>query len=283
MKTRRAQFAGSWYPASKKECEKQIQEFLGEFSPVVKNPEKLSGGIVPHAGWYYSGSIACNVINCLQTGDEPDIIVIFGMHLHMSSSGYIMTKGDWETPFGEITIENDLAEDLAQRFHLKIETADKYTQDNTIELQLPFVKYFFPNATLVPVGVPPNDTSFEIGKYVAEKSTQMGKAIKVLGSTDLTHYGSNYGFSPQGKGPSSHDWVRQENDQKVIQAMMAMDPKEVLRQAKENNNACCSGAAAAAIATGKQLGAEQAEKIAYQTSYEKSPGESFVGYVGIVF
>ena len=33
----------------------------------------------------------------------------------------------------------------------------------------------------------------------------------------------------------------------------------------------------------KALGVSSAESIAYATSYEKSPGDSFVGYVGIVF
>ena len=42
-------------------------------------------------------------------------------------------------------------------------------------------------------------------------------------------------------------------------------------------------AAATAIAAAKHLGAEKAETIAYSTSYDKSPGDSFVGYVGVVF
>ncbi len=283
MTTRQPDFAGSWYPAGAKACENQIREFLKEMRPEVKNPDDLFGGIVPHAGWYYSGSIACHVIHALKGEHLPDTVVVFGMHLRSTSPGYIMTRGKWETPFGEISIDHEPAEDLAKKFHLQVETPDHYTPDNTIELQLPFVKYFFPDAALVPVGVPPNDTAVEMGKYVVETLMQQGKTIKVLGSTDLTHYGENYGFSPKGMGPGSHEWVRTENDRKVIDAMMAMDPKAVLKQARENNNACCSGAAAAAVAAGNALGAQQATQIAYHTSYEKSPGSSFVGYVGIVF
>ena len=40
---------------------------------------------------------------------------------------------------------------------------------------------------------------------------------------------------------------------------------------------------ATAIAAAKRLGAEKGNMIAYSTSYDKSPGDSFVGYVGIVF
>jgi hypothetical protein len=31
------------------------------------------------------------------------------------------------------------------------------------------------------------------------------------------------------------------------------------------------------------MGAGRARQVAYATSYDKSPGDSFVGYVGIVF
>jgi hypothetical protein len=79
------------------------------------------------------------------------------------------------------------------------------------------------------------------------------------------------------------DWVRNENDRRVIEAMLAMDPDKVISEALANYNACCSGAAATAIAAAKRLGAGNAETIAYATSYDKSPGDSFVGYAGIVF
>ena len=283
MKVRKAIFAGSWYPGSAAGCEKEIKSFLKEYSTKTVSERALSGGIVPHAGWYFSGSIACNVINCLKEATPPDVFVIFGMHLHTGSPNYIMAAGAWETPFGEIEIEEALAGKLVEKFTFQIETADNFTQDNTIELQLPFIKYIFEDAKIVPIGVPPVKKSLEIGKAVADISTRLGLRIKVIGSTDLTHYGLNYGFVTKGTGPVALDWVRNENDRRVIDAMLDMDPDTVISEALANQNACCGGAAATAIAAAKQLGAEKAETIAYATSYDKSPGDSFVGYAGIVF
>jgi AmmeMemoRadiSam system protein B len=99
----------------------------------------------------------------------------------------------------------------------------------------------------------------------------------------LTHYGPNYGFTTKGTGEKAVAWVKDENDKKVIDAMIRMDPESVIREGLSHENACCSGAAAAAISVGKALGADKAEELAYATSYEKSPGNSFVGYVGVVF
>lgn len=283
MNVRKAIFAGSWYPDSAGECEKEINHFLKEIKVKDSLKGKGIGGIVPHAGWYFSGSIACNVINCLKDEKHTDVIIIFGMHLHPDSPCYIMEKGAWETPFGEIEIEKNIAQELAEKYSFDIETPENFIQDNTIELQLPFIKYFFEDVKIVPMGVPPDKSSFEIGKAAAEIATKMGLSTKVVGSTDLTHYGLNYGFMPEGTGPASVDWVRNENDRRIIDAMITMDPEAVIIEAMAHQNACCSGAAATAIACAKQLGAKHAESIAYAMSYDKSPGDSFVGYTGMVF
>ena len=282
-KVRKAVFAGSWYPSSASDCEREIAGFLAEGKSINPPARKLVGGIVPHAGWYFSGSIACNVIHCLKGEVAPDVILVFGMHLHPDSPCYIMTEGAWETPFGEIPVEEMLASQLAEKFSFTLETPDSFAQDNTVELQLPFIKYFFKDAKIVAMGVPPHESSLEIGRATVEISKRLGLHVKVIGSTDLTHYGRNYGFVTKGTGKQAVDWVRNQNDSRVINAMLMLEPENVIAEALANQNACCAGAAATAIETARHLGADQADKIAYATSYDKSPRESFVGYVGIVF
>lgn len=283
MKARKAMFAGSWYPDSAAACEREIAAFIQKAEGPSTDDKKRVGGIVPHAGWYYSGNIACNVIHRLSRGLPPDVVVIFGMHLHPGSPRYMMTAGSWETPFGELPIAAELARELSRRFEFQIETAAHFNRDNTIELQLPFIRYFFEDVAILPVGVPPAIESLEVARAVVEIAAGLGLGLKILGSTDLTHYGLNYGFSPKGVGATAVDWVRNENDRRIIDAMLALDPEGVIREALASQNACCAGAAAAAIAAAKQLGAEAAETVAYATSYDKSPGDSFVGYVGVVF
>lgn len=281
-KVRKAVFAGSWYPSDASDCEREIAGFLEEGKNIRLPGRKLVGGIVPHAGWYFSGSIACNVIKSLKGEDPADVVVVFGMHLSPDSPCYIMAQGAWETPFGEIPVEEKLAAELVNKFSFNLESPDRFTQDNTVELQLPFIKYFFKDAKIVAMGMPPRKSSLEVGRTVVEISKQLGLKMKVIGSTDLTHYGYNYGFVSKGTGKQAVDWVRNENDRRVIDAMLALEPENVIVEAGVNQNACCAGAAATAIEASKSLGAAQADKIAYATSYDKSPGDSFVGYVGIV-
>ncbi len=283
MKIRKAVFAGAWYPETASACEKEIKSFLREDGCAPYDEKKPVGGIVPHAGWFFSGSIACKVIHCLSKGEKPDIIIIFGMHLHPDSMPYIMIKGAWETPFGDLPVYESLSRKISEKFEFYTETPDSFTQDNTIELQLPFVKYFFGDIKIIAMGVPPAKISLKIAKEITDMIKEQGLSAKVIGSTDLTHYGLNYGFAPKGVGPEALNWVRNENDMDFIKTVLGMNPEKVIEQGLKNHNACCPGAAASAILASRNLGAVKAESIAYFTSYDKHPGDSFVGYTGIVF
>lgn len=282
MTTRKAVFAGSWYPDTAGGCEREIRDFLKEGPLPQEAREQWLGGIVPHAGWFYSGRIACNVINWLKEEKPPDVVVLFGMHLHPNSANYIMARGVWETPLGGLPVAESLADHLLQRFAFVEETPRRFNQDNTIEVQLPFVKYLLDPDAVLAIGVPPAQDSLAIGRSVADWARRQKCRIKVIGSTDLTHYGANYGFSPHGSGARAVEWVRHTNDRQVIEAMLDLAPEQIIEQGLLNQNACCCGAAATAVATAMHLGANQARQVDYATSYDKSPGDSFVGYVGVV-
>ncbi|MEW6076758.1 MAG: AmmeMemoRadiSam system protein B [Thermodesulfobacteriota bacterium] len=282
MDVRRAVFAGSWYPGTIAECERQILGFLKE--GVKVKPEKQAVGvIVPHAGWVYSGGIACRAISLLARKPLPETIVVFGMHLPPGAQPRIMAAGGIETPLGALEVDEAITRPLLERFSFQEETTRRFSQDNTIELQLPFIKHFFRDAQIVPIGVPPNPAAVEIGAAVVAIANEIGRNIAVVGSTDLTHYGANFSMTHYGFGQEAHEKVRDREDRRIIERMLAMDPLPVIREALASSNACCSGAAAAAISAAKALGATEAALTEYATSYDKSPGESFVGYAGIVF
>ena len=180
-------------------------------------------------------------------------------------------------------MDQELGDRLSAEFAFEEENADYYNQDNTIELQLPFIKYTFPNAKLLTMGVPPKANTLKIGERTAEIAEELGRRIVVIGSTDLTHYGPNYDFVDHGVGGKALKWVKEENDKQMVELMEAMDAKEMIHESQLSFNACCGGAAAAAVSACKRLGAENGETIIYKTSYDIRPDNSFVGYAGVVF
>ena len=105
----------------------------------------------------------------------------------------------------------------------------------------------------------------------------------VAGSTDLTHYGPNYGFLPEGLGDRALQWVRTVNDRRIIDSMLALDTAGAIEKALKERSACSAGGAAAAMSFARARGARSGELLRYMTSSDVYPADSFVGYAGIVF
>ncbi|MEJ5376189.1 MAG: AmmeMemoRadiSam system protein B [bacterium] len=283
MELRRAFFSGSWYPSDPGKCRRQIESFLASVPTSI--PEGLDplGGIVPHAGWVFSGRIAASVMASLKLSGEPDTIVIFGSHLGPEDPSWIMPEGAWETPLGPMEVDQDLARYLMSEFSIRRQGPGYAQADNTIEVQLPMLRYFFPKARILPLGLAPTQEGIGIGKGCAELILQKGIRSMVLGSTDLTHYGPGYGFCPKGPASQAEAWVKEVLDGSVIKKFLDMDPEGILVEALDKKNACCPGAAAGAVACLKTLGATRAHLVHYATSRDVMEAEDFVGYAGVIF
>lgn len=292
MALKKARFAGTWYPGTEKECIRSMKQYDEELASRFGEDELpssgFSGGIVPHAGWFFSGKTAYAVFRSIAdraaaSGTVPDLFYVFGRHLPPGGSDYLFLDEGFETPLGPLLLASDAAEKLSMRFDFVHETAHDSVSDNTIELQLPFIKHFFPEAEIVTVGVSPDEGAVSIGEASYEIAQELGRKPCFIGSTDLTHYGPNYGFTPHGIGSQSVRWVKDCNDREVIEAFLRAEPRDVMRRALSSHNACCPGAVAAAIAAVLRGGTKKGFLIDYTTSYDRHPDSSFVGYAGVLY
>lgn len=284
MKKKRTAFAGTWYPDSAHACKQAIQSFLGEKTGLPAG--RFVAGIVPHAGWVYSGSIACRTIAGLVPPEKSppvDTIVLFGAHMHRQSEPFIMTQGLIETPLGDIQVDGQLVNALCDNISIRKRSPDRFVDENTLELQYPFIKYFFPDAHIVVCGVAPSFFAPIIGTMAVDTANALNKNIRVIGSTDMTHYGPDFGFTPAGLGQDAVQWVKTKNDAAAIAAMKSMDDKTIISEGLDHHNMCCPGAVAATAAAAKKMGATRARVLDYATSSDKNLSDSFVGYTGLLY
>jgi AmmeMemoRadiSam system protein B len=283
MEIRASVFAGTWYPADPEACRRQIQAYFEEGPPLPELTGEAIGGIVPHAGWAFSGRIAGQVFCRIRDAFPPETVILFGGHLGPGDEHLIMAEGGWDSPFGPLEVDQEMAEHLLNDFVLREEKPRRAQPDNTRELQIPLIGYSFPGARILPLAIAPTKEGIHIGAQCARLAIKLGRKVKVIGSTDLTHYGYGYGFAPKGSGSAAEKWVREEQDPQIIKEMEKMDPDGILREAMRHQNACCPGAVASAIACMNQLGAHIPQVVSYSTSLDVYPGDDFVGYVGIVY
>ena len=249
-----------WYPGGREQTIREIEEFRRRST----QPEGTArAGIAPHAGWSFSGSIACHVFQSLRR--DVQTIVVVGGHLAPHS--------------GLLAADLELLEELRDSLNFK---EDRYA-DNTVEVHLPLLKYLHPEARALHLRAAPSAEALQLGEQLAATAERLNRKIAVVGSTDLTHYGDNYGFTPKGTGAVAVKWVKEVNDRRLIEALVALDLERALELAGSEHSACSVGGAVAAARFAERSGAEGGELLEYRTSYDLSPSPFFVGYAGIIY
>ncbi len=290
MRTRAPVVAGQFYPGSRDGCLEQIREALASRPVPEPLPQPIVAGIVPHAGWTFSGDLAAMVFAAVRKQRETvDAFVIFGTaHSYFGSLPAVDDSDTWQTPLGEIAIDREFRDALLAR-KVVVKDADAHQYEHSLEVQVPFVQHLFPQAKLVPIVTPPADTAIALGEAVAEMIAAQGRTVVCIGSTDLTHYGPRYGFTPMGRGPEGLQWAANVNDRQFIDRALALEAERLLSEAIEKANACGPGAAAAAIAAARKLGAAKGQLLACTNSNEVMlrkmgvASRDAVGYAAIVF
>ncbi|MDH7506619.1 MAG: MEMO1 family protein [Candidatus Thermoplasmatota archaeon] len=285
-KIRKPAVAGQFYEANKISLLERIKEcFLddrgpGRFPKITKGDKKVKGLVVPHAGYIYSGAIAAHAYYFLTINGFAETFIIIGPnHTGMGSGVAVMTEGIWQTPLGEVPINNNLAKNLFKGIIDKDENAHYY--EHSIEVQLPFLQFCSENKKFdfVPICMAMQDfeTSDEIGRIIAEAVKKENKNVVIIASSDFSHAGFNYMNMPS--DGLRVDYYAEKQDKRAIKQILELNPAGLIKTVQLNNISMCGyGPVAAMLTASKILGAKKAELLKYGTSYEVHPSTSCVGY-----
>jgi len=286
MTVRKRCLPPGWYPGGEAETRREIEEMLagregsgpaGARTSARAGNTRAVAGIVPHAGWHFSGRLALDVLSILCRG--IDTIVIIGGHMGAADRIVAAFEDAFETPLGELRADRRLLD------HLRglVDVEEDRERDNTVEVHLPLVRYLAAGAMVLGMRAPPSAVSEALGTAIAEAAASLGRRVAVAGSTDLTHYGSSYGYAPAGRGNEAVRWVRDVNDRRIVERMLELDAHDSLERARRERSACSVGGAAAAMSFARASGAREGTLVGYMTSWDVQPADSFVGYAGIVY
>ena len=276
MNLRESSLQAGWYPRSAGDIERFLADFAGK-----RGGE--SAAIAPHAGWLYSGRLAARAVSALD--GRAETVAILGGHLPAGMPPLFALEDGVRCPLGPMPLDGELRDALLSQLG---GAEDRY-RDNTVEVLIPMVRFFFPRAMLLWVRLPAETRSFDAGRALAAAAAKLKRRVAVLASTDLTHYGANYGFAPRGTGPAALRWVAEVNDAAFIRAVEAADPAAALERAETDRYACSAGAVLGAIGFAAAAGAASPRLLEYATSAgalaaagEACP-DSFVGYAAFAF
>lgn len=288
---RKADKAGTWYEADPAALRKEAEECVARGAALYGEPELLPGTkpvavVVPHAGLFFSGAAAATAYSLLRRAwEKVDAFVVFGAcHRARLREPAIWTRGAWETPLGEIAVDESLAEKFLAA-GIGSDNPAAHDGDNAVELQLPFIKHMFPGAKILPVAMSPFPDSAQIGARASALAREDGRTVIAIASTDLTHYGASFGLMPAGAGEPALAWVR-ENDERFLNTLIGGNPENIVPVAERDQSACGAGAAAAAAGWAQERGSANARVLARTNSHEIAPrgtANHIVGYGTVAF
>ncbi|MFB5633303.1 MAG: MEMO1 family protein [Candidatus Nitrosomaritimum aestuariumsis] len=275
MQIRTPAVAGMFYPGEKNKLTKLIQDcFTHPFGPEEnseKKQSKIFGVICPHAGFVYSGPIACNSIRSISS-ESPELFIIVGPnHWGIGRSVATMKDCKWETPLGSVEVDSESAEEICKLSQFIESDFFSHTREHSLEVQIPILQQTFSNFKILPISLinQSKEIAYDVGLAMSKIAKK--KNTMIIGSSDFTHYEPN-------------DFAH-EQDMALIEPILEMDVEKfynVLQKRKVT--ACGYGAIASTMIACKELGATKGELLRYATSGDVTGDtSSVVGYGSIVF
>lgn len=192
-----------WYPTQKKALERQVQYFLNQANTWFKVREgHIRAIMVPHAGLLYSGLASATAYAAIQkqAHNFRKIIILAPMH-HHNFQGIITTSmyKKFEVPNGELNIDESWVREFYKRCIKRklpcYQNDIAFSQEHSIEIQLPFLAHVLPKAKIIPILV--GGLNAQEVQALAEAINDTGiKNALILASTDLMHHGAQYNYQP---------------------------------------------------------------------------------------
>lgn len=180
--------AGRFYPGDSMGLSTMVDSLL-DISGAQHSTGDIIAGIVPHAGYVFSGATAADFYSSVE-GVDYDVVVIAGPSHHVSFNGFSIFDGNgYLTPLGEVNVATDISRRLRESHPTAFFIPEAHETEHCLEVQLPFLQRVLqPGFRIVPIVV--GNAGPDELKYMAELilSESYGQRILVIASSDLSHY-----------------------------------------------------------------------------------------------
>jgi MEMO1 family protein len=277
MQIRTPAVAGMFYPGEPKELQSLIHDcFLHPFGPgkvpPLESTKKIFGVICPHAGYVYSGPIACHSFYKISSNPIELFIIIGPNHWGIGCNVASMKDCSWETPLGNVEVDSESVKELSKISETMEIDFFSHTKEHSLEVQVPILQEVFSKGfKILPIALidQTKNTAIDLGRCVAKIAKK--KNSMIIGSSDFTHYEENNFAHKQ--------------DKALIEPILNLDLDSFYKILNEKKiTACGYGAIATTMTACIELGATKGELLKYATSGDITGDKSsVVGYGSIIF
>ena len=147
--------------------------------------------LVPHAGYIYSGVVAFTGYYTvkLTNANITKIVILAPSHYKAFDFVAFPSFKLAYTPFGNLKIHIPSVIEKSEVFR-KYDTA--FAKEHSLDTQLPFIKYFWPNVLITPLITGQIENLATITKIARLLNSILDKTTLLVVSSDLSHYMPSY-------------------------------------------------------------------------------------------
>jgi len=185
---KKADLAGTWYPYTKSELSSVLDGYLSQarVGPINGDVKAI---VVPHAGLIYSGPIAAYSYRAIQEKKYTTVLLLGFCHRKYFDGISVYKEGYFETPLGLLEVDSQLASEIISHNKKIVFYPEAFKDENSIELELPFIKKVLPNSKIVPIVFGTSNFSYcqMLADVLAEVLSKREDILLVV-STDMSHF-----------------------------------------------------------------------------------------------
>ncbi len=149
-------FARSWhYSFWSDNPEKYLEVIESQPAPTTGPPRPgiVRAGIVTHH--FLAHRLMVDFFQCLKVCSSPQKILLIGPnHYHQGTQPISLSSLPWRTPFGPLRTDCSFIARMLTRLGCP-EDPDAFSGEHSLGILIPFVKFFFPDAEIIPVLLKP--------------------------------------------------------------------------------------------------------------------------------
>lgn len=192
-----ATHAGTWYPGDKKALQTMLHGFFDKAAPRADAQGRLVALIEPHAGYVYSGQTAAFGYKLLkQRGKNVHVVVVMGPSHTVAFHGVAVPDWDgFKTPLGTVPVATKIVARLKKQAPFRVFDA-AFAREHSVEMQIPLLQFALGKFKLVPLVVGGLDRNMIQQAAKALRPLLDRPDVLFVVSSDFTHYGPRYGYTP---------------------------------------------------------------------------------------
>lgn len=157
-------------------------------SNFTKPDSSFRGGIVPHH--LFVSFIIADFFHRLSIQNPTTIILLGPNHYEKGSFEALTSLYNWDTAFGIVKPDENLARILIDKNLVAIDE-ETLPNDHALSALMPYIKYYMPNAKVVPILLSKKFTKEKSEVLVDNLSKLAKENIVIIASVDFSHYLTN--------------------------------------------------------------------------------------------